>query len=837
MFLIFGFHFVAADSGIDWLLGLERIRWSDPRTVLDWHYALEAWQWLLLVVTALTVASLSYRRLLGPVYARVGLVVLRALILILVVSLLLGPTLTLIDQYVEPDWLYMLVDRSESMTIEDAIPVEDDLSKSGPVSRDVALRRGLARHEALFADEQFLKDRRVKWLGFDANTFEIAPPWATSVPSADETEGGIGGVGSSDSGVPGRSFGEPKGQATALRTAIKQTLQRSTGRPVAGVVLLTDGRTPQSTGAQLIQRLRGIPLFTVPLGGDVIPTNFAIRRVDAPKKAFIKDDVPVEVWIDLDPPGAIETGVVDMSRLMVRLVETETDLVLDERPWPRSSIDQPMTLIGRPAAAGQFTWRVTLDYDASVAQSIHSDPVLQDNAWTFDIELLDQMTRVLYVEGYPRWEYRFLKNLLVRERTIESSMLLVSADRDFAQEGDTPIARLPSSPAEWSQYNFDVVVFGDVPPEYLSPDQMMMLRDQVAIRGAGLLWIGGPFHTPKQYDGTVLADLLPMRLPGAVDRIGGGAPIAMRPWPLAKALNVLQLRSEDQSAEQVWPEGLPSLFWVQDLRPLKQAAEVLAASTADPTASQALPMVVRMRYGAGQIVYVATDETWRWRFGRGEVYFGQFWVGLVRMLGRHLLQQHVEGVRFDVSHRRSEVGQNLVVRLDVEDAMLLERDLRRIAVGVFRDSDRDRALERLELHPVVTGSPGSSGGRDSDLTRLTRHYRANWRPALHGRLLLRVVEPSLDHLDIHLNIEVVRADAEMRRTQPDHQRLIELARDSGGNLINLDELDQLKAAVPRVARVHANDDSEPLWNSPLSLMLVLVLLTIEWVGRKMIRLV
>ena len=792
-------YLMLGDSAFDWLLGLNRVKWSDPGSVLGWTYPPRPWQWALLVLAAAAVAGFSYRRLLGPLYARIILGVVRALLVLVAIALLLGPKLTVYDKDVEPDLLFMLVDRSASMAVADALAEPGD---AAPISRGQALRASLRRQQLVFADESFLENRRIVWLGFDEATYEIDPPWQIG-----EVE-------------------PPVGQATALRTAIEQAMQRAAGRPVAGIVVMSDGRSSQSTGAALVRSLRGAAVFAVPVGGDVAPLNFSVRRVDAPQKAFVKDDVPVDVWIGRDPAD----GAIDPDRLHVRLIDAQTDVVIKEKTWGQAPLDKPLTLTGRSNSTGTVTWRVQVQYDAP-QDSRHSDPVAADNQQTFSIEMLDEQLRVLYIEGYPRWEYRYLKNMLIRERTIRSSMLLVSADQDFVQEGDDPIVRLPSSAEEWSQYDFDVVILGDVPPLYLSPAQIAMLRDHVAVRGAGLLWIGGAYHTPRQYEGTSLADLLPMRLPGAVDRFNPSQTVSIFPWPLADALNVLELKGAgSDDGEPSWPSNLPALNWVQDIGPLKQTAEVLAGSTQDARDAQALPLVVRMRYGAGQSVYVATDETWRWRYGRGELYFGQFWMGLIRMLGRHRVQSRnsaAEGLLFDISHRRAVAGQSLVVSLDVDDAVLLQRNLPGIAVSV-RSEDEDRQIERLELHPQPRDDASALG---------RTRYRANWRPGSTGRLVLRVVEPALDHLDIRQSVQVVQPDDEMRQTRPDHPRLARLAADSNGKVIALNELDRLATAVPHVARINPSDESEPLWNSPLTLILVLLLATGEWVGRKLIRLI
>ena len=103
--------------------------------------------------------------------------------------------------------------------------------------------------------------------------------------------------------------------------------------------------------------------------------------------------------------------------------------------------------------------------------------------------------------------------------------------------------------------------------------------------------------------------------------------------------------------------------------------------------------------------------------------------------------------------------------------------------------------------------------------------------------MLKVVEPGMSDLKITTNVDAVRSDDEMRQPAPDHERLVALAKATGGAVVQLDQLDELAKLVPNRARRAPNDVSEPLGNSYLSLLLVLVLLTVEWVGRKWIRLV
>lgn len=802
------FVFVPAQSSwADGWLGLRELSWATPDASLGWAHPLPAWVWALLAVGACLFAGWSYSRLLGPRPVRIVLAGLRGLVILAVAVLLAGPVLIDPEVREEPDALVMLVDRSASMTLGDVLPA----AGGGPITRNESLRRALVSQSAVFGDRGLgAGARRMVWLGFGGRVHELPPltdesAWGTARVRADAP-------------------------ATALRTAVEQALRVAPGRPLAGVILFSDGRSPQPTGADLVRQVarRGTRVYVVPLGPAEPGVDLVLERVEAPERAFIRDRVPVTVRV-----GRVGGGDAGGWSARVRLVDAATDEVVDERVIEAERIDEPVRLTARSERVGKVRYRVEVVYEPADPAAAH-ELVTSNNAEQIVIDMIDRPVRVLYIEGYPRWEYRYLKNLLVREESIDSSILLLSADQAFAQEGDSPITRPPATAREVRPY--DVVILGDVPPGYFTPEQLTLIRDHVAASGAGLLWIGGVRSTPGAYADTPLADLLPMRSPASVVPAPEGAlPLEMRPTPLADALSVLQLRGPgDAASAEFWPAELPPLRWAQNLGPLKPTAEVLARAGRGP---EAMPLLVRLRFGSGQSLYLATDETWRWRYGRGELYFEQFWVQLVRMLGRGRVQQAVDRARLSVSPRRVDVGEPVVVELTIEDAALLERQLPRVAVSVTRApaagegeaASPGAAWDRVQLLPV-TGDDGQAVGGQ-------RVYRALWRPAAAGDLVLRVTEPALDALGLVRPLEVVAPDDEMRQAVPDHARLAALAAATGGEVIPLDHLERLLPVVPNLAEKTAIDSREPLWNSWLALMVVLGLLTTEWVIRKVIWLV
>lgn len=814
---------------LDQLLGLDKVSFSDARTVLSWEHPVPAWGWALIVIGAAALSFWSYYKLMGKRPARLALSAIRGILVIIIAILLAGPIAVLKDEIIEPDCVVVLVDRSASMTIRDMTASEG--ANKTYITRDQALRNALADHPDLFGPEGLgIENRRIVWLGFDGESYDLSGVETLNddAPSTSDDEN------KSDAPravrIDATQWPQPQGTTTALRTAIDQAVQKVAGSPIAGIILITDGRSPQATGSDVVRKLNqlGAQVFSVPLGALDQPLDLTLARVDYPERAFSKDVVPIS--IEVANNGGEETRV-DPSRITVRLIDEQTGQTLDEQTGV--PLEKPVKLSTRSATVGEVKWKVQVVYDGAGQEE---EIILDNNVESFAVELVDRPIRVLLVEGYPRWEYRYLKNLLIREESISSSILLLSADRNFSQEGDEPISRMPRDADEIEPY--DLVIIGDVPSRYFGAQIMNLMRDHVAVRGAGLIWIGGPGNTPVTYETTPLADLLPMRRPVNVDR----ADVAFRSFAMvrttaADALNVLQIRPLDADPEDEVPDALPDEIppfqWAQQLGPLKPTAVVLAESQPLNEATGAVPLVVNMNYGAGQSLYIATDELWRWRYGRGEFYYEQFWVQIVRMMGQHRLMQDRGAVRLDASARQSRRGDAIVVELLVNDELLLQRNLPSVAVNVT--DDKGTVVDKLELR--ATEADDGDFAPDDQAVTLGKRYRAMWEPQQTGRLTLKLAEAGFNALDVFDTVEVYHPDDERRQSLPDHDRLETLASETKGKVVTLDKLDTLAVDVPKRPIRKPNDLPEPIWDSYLALLVVLSLLTIEWVGRKMLRLV
>ncbi len=783
-----------------WLLNIDLIPESADHLIFAWERGISGWLWALAIVGAVAFAGWSYSRLSGSTTMRVVLAGIRTLTILLVVALLCGPAVEHRQESIEDDWLLVLLDRSASMRIQDVQQGAAPATGRAAISRDEQLQRLLADHDETW--QALAKAHRIVWLGFDAGAYEL-PAAPADTPAESATNGEHAAT------FTKPELGEPAGEVTQLGDALEQALARAVARPISGIVVLTDGRTSQPPTRSLLRRLQNnaVNVFTVPLGSPDPLGDLALRRVEAPARAFVRDRVPVHIELDRLGDAARDLAAT------VELVDETTGEVLDSTELQPGDDRSSITLTAEPELMGSTTWLVKVDTQPA--------DLVEENNWRrINIELVDRPLRVLYVDGYPRWEYRYFKNLLIREQSIDSSVMLISADRDFAQEGNQPITRLPRSPEEFAQ--FDVIAIGDVPATFFSPDQISMIRDQVAERGAGLLWIAGERWTPRSYTGTMLADVLPMRAPLTLPAID--EPVNMQPTPLADQLSVLQLQS---SGDAGWPPeladsraGWSSLHYAQRIEParLKPTAEVLA-QTVQSIGGSELPLVIQMRYGAGRVIYVATDEIWRWRYGQGERYPEQFWIQIVRMLGRETIGTTGEQAALTVRPRSASVGEPVIVEIVLLDQQLADPRRQTVRAAIVRDDGTPFA--ELDLHRASDTQERYTGTAILD------------QP---GTYRVTVDDRTLGMPAVSADFEVTRQDDELRRPETDHALLERLADETDGAVIEPTNIDQLPKRLPNRSIRTLHSLVEPIWDSPLALGLLLLLLTAEWVGRKFVRL-
>lgn len=782
------------------LFGLSDLRLGDEGVVLDFARPLPAWAWLVIVVFAGLFAAWSYRRRDGRRAARAVLATLRGLAIILAAVMISGPQLSRPTTSVEKDWVVGLLDRSLSMRVRDAA----GQAGSPRQTREDQLSTSIITAADFWTEQN--KARNLLWLSFGQGAAKLA----------------------SVDGVP--QIGEPTARASDLSAGLAEALRQTAARPLAGVVLFSDGRATTPIDQAVVDQLVGrqTPVFVVPLGDPAAGVDLAVVSAEAPAAAFAKDRVPVSVRV-ARTPGQPPAGA------KVRLVDAQTGTTLDEQPltFAPDAQDTAVILTGAPEGSGNRAWRVEI---VSPAPDLSPE---NDKA-PLTLRVVDRPLRVVYLDGYPRWEYRYLKNLLIREASVRSSVSLLAPQRRYLQEGTDPLITLPRTAEDWRQ--FDVVVLGDLTPEVFSAEQLARLADHIARDGAGLLMIGGPGPMPNAWRSSPLGDLIPFSTSGGETLQTWLEPVLVRRLPAADRLGVLRL---GDSPADPWPASLidPATGWstlrfaqrVQSAQ-LKPATEVLAeafsaqGSSAASPAQASGPLVMSMRFGAGLVVYVATDEIWRWRYGRGETLPERFWLPIIRMLARQGLVSSGRIATLEASPQRATVDSPVQVSARILDQNLLDARPKTVGVRITAVGDPSGGGSPMRQIDLALGPSGSAGGGAGTFT-------ATWVPTEPGVYEASFSDPLLARDEQKVTIDVKFSDDELRNPSADHESLAALAKKTGGQVVQPGDLAKLADLIPsREIRLIGSPVVTPLWDRWPVWALLVLLLTLEWVGRRMIRL-
>jgi uncharacterized membrane protein len=453
------------------------------------------------------------------------------------------------------------------------------------------------------------------------------------------------------------------------------------------------------------------------------------------------------------------------------------------------------------------------------AEPLPGEIDLGDNTRELQLAVLDAKINVLYVDGYPRWDYRYLKTGMIRDKTVDISCLLMSADMNFRQEGDKPITRFPETAAELLEY--DVVLIGDVDPREFSDNQLQLLSDYVGRRAGGLGMVAGPLFSPAAWKGTPVEAILPVDVTRSASEdwgtAGGTIAEAFRPV-LTKAGSDSSLfrffpdRAEnDTYLKQTWQP----LFWYsRGVMAKPGVGETLAEHPTDvgPDGRKA-PILVSGRYGAGRTAFLAIDDSWRWRFYTGESVFDTFWVQQLRFLagGRKLGQRRITLVSQKPVY---DLGQQVRLILRVIDPQLLTQLPPQLSVQL---TNADGAAVRQET--LVRQEGGDT-------------YLASFSADRLGKFTVRLPGPVPGVGDLTLPVEISVPKLELNTPQVDRVSLNRLANETGGQVIELTEAATKLPQIPSAQRRVPVISNQPVWNAPVALVLFAMVLTAEWVLRK-----
>lgn len=604
---------------------------------------------------------------------------------------------------------------------------------------------------------------------------------------------------------------EPTGGQTRLGAGVRQVLTELRGVPPSAIILLSDGQTTDGESLEKAAEFaarKGVPIFTVGLGSPEPARDLELTELMVDEVVFVDDLVRFQAKL-LARGFAGQEAVIHLKERDKSSSDPKATREIEAIRVPAPADGQPkrIEIAHRPKTTGDITYLLEVESRPRELQ-------VDNNRLERTVNVRKEKLKVLLVDGEPRYEYRYLKNYLEREETIDLNVVLLSSDPEYNEQDRYALPTFPA--AKDDLFHYDVVLMGDADPSFLSASQMQNLAAFVTEKGGGILFLAGENFNPLGYKATPLEMLLPIELGDARNPTAVGTSVnAFRPELTAEGRSspIFRFGDDEASSLQIW-QHLPELFWYLEAPRKKPAAQVLAEHPTVVGSDGKLPVFLYQFVGAGKSMFNAVDDTWRWRFRVGDRYFGRFWIQSLRFLARtKLLGQKPAEIETD--RRRYQRNQPIQIRVRFPNPGIAPAN-GEVNVQVERKGQNPR---RLTLRPA-------SGSRNV--------FEGALPPAPEGEYEVRLLPPPV--LEKAIPVATFRVDApagEMERVQMNEPELLRAATLTSGKFYTADAASTLLGDLPKPQKVPLDTDPPiPLWNTWPILATFLTLLVLEWVLRK-----
>ncbi|MFV0445238.1 MAG: hypothetical protein ACK5Q5_16800 [Planctomycetaceae bacterium] len=587
--------------------------------------------------------------------------------------------------------------------------------------------------------------------------------------------------------------------ATDLSTPLASAPERF--QNLMGVVLISDGdwnSGPPPVDAATRLRLKGIPVFTIPVGSPTRLPDVELTNIDLPTFGIAGKAVRVPFTIDSSLPREFLTTVT---------LKTSDGQTLTK--------DVRIAAMGRTSEAIVWKPDVVGDYSVTVEIPQHGEETIsENNVKTAPIAIRQEKLQVLVVESYPRWEYRYLRNALSRDPGVEVSCLLFHPGLSKPGGGSKDyIKQFPASIEELSKY--DVVFLGDVGLEdaQLTAEQCELLKGLVEHQASGLVFMPGLQGRQFSLLETELGDLCPVLLdPGQPGGWGSRTPGRFELTESGRRSLLTKLADTADENVQVW-EDLPGFQWYAPVLKAKPGTETLAVHGDVSNEFGRMPLLVTRTFGAGKVLFMGTDGAWRWRKGVEDLYHYRFWGQVVRWMAYQRNMAKGESMRLFYTPDQPQLRQTMTL-----NAHVMERSGEPLAKGdvVARITAPSGAIESVKFE-----AEGEGWG--------VFHSRFVPRESGQHTLLLACQQTGAT-LEAKFFVQGDEAEQIGRPARP--EVLEEISRITKGRTVAMNEIDSVIKSLATLPLPPPSVRHLQLWSHPLAAALLVLALGGFWIWRK-----
>jgi len=593
--------------------------------------------------------------------------------------------------------------------------------------------------------------------------------------------------------------------ATGSSSHVQQSLAQVYGElrhlPLAGIVVASDGAengTPDSDASkELLEDLkaRKIPVYTLGAGREEFDRDVQLDGVTMPRTALPGSVIPATVTVRQRGYTG-ETG-----RLEVR----DGDQVLKTREIQFGAsplLTVPLNFVPKSKGLREYTISIS---------PMPGEEVRDNNSQSRLVEVQDRTAKILYIEGEPRWEYKFIRRALDDDHNLRLVSLLKSSESKFYRQGiENPQELGDQLPERKELFRYDGLIVGSVSSSFFSPQQQEDIYNFVSRRGGGVLFLGGRYALGDGgYQSSSLADLLPVQLgkPGEPSLHHVPARFELTPHGFEE----LQLSDNETLNRESWAK-LPPLGDYQVTGDPKPGAVVLAEAVAPD--KKRYPVLSSQRFGRGRALLFATDGSWHWRMELDssnhspETFWRQILHTLVNEAPREVSVAAEKPLYLDEQHVR--------LQAQVDDENFQAVNGASVSATVFSPDGSSQEIP-LQLSVEEDGvfraeveapSPG--------VYRVEVTARAGEKEIGKGGSYFQRADGGLESFSAEQNVPFLKR----------------LAEQTGGKYYPLDQAGSLPEQLTYSPAGISAPEVRDLWDMPAWLLLLLILKGTEWAFRK-----
>ena len=632
---------------------------------------------------------------------------------------------------------------------------------------------------------------------------------------------------------------EPSNRGTDLNLPIQHGLKEdnSGNGPLRGILLFSDGKHNRGPDPMILakqSRQRQIPIHAIGLGCEKPASDLAIVDLQAPFNIFHEAEAQVEARMKAValPPGDL---IVELS------IEDKPPRPEHRRIVWHNGADQEYTVpfLVRFEEPGTHQVEVKAKMGSPKVQEAN----LANNRRARVIRSFDQIMRVLIIDGEARWEYQYLVSALNRDPMVQLDSTLFAQPRlgalteEQLEKIGNPKRNFPQIKGDNDPLrDYDCIILGDVSSEQLPVGDRRRLEQFVSERGGTLILCAGKRHFPMGYrgpgqDNDPLVKMLPFTEPRLLQpEEGFRIELNAQGWDAT----FLRMEITPEANKKIWAD-FPRHYWGLCGKPKPGATSLAFAAHAKtiPSATHRDDLLIRQQYGAGQVLFLGIESTWRWRYQAGDTHHHRFWGQVVRWAAAdQLLPAGSKLVRYGPRASQYRPGQTVEVGLGIHpDAGPIPSPLTALARLVPVNAKQPIAETTMTARP---GQPRRLDAEFRDLPPGKYRMYVSLPPSLERLLDSTPQRPQPDPG----STLVIQSDqpVESDDYSVDWRLLANLARQSGGEFYTAETVDRLLDHWSAQDYHHRAPELVHPWRDPPAvwwlLGLILGFLTLEWLSRK-----